>query len=84
MQENIDYDGEEGFDFEKAVFGQPIGPSNFRQYMQMLLYTRKEEREDSENSKKQSALQSVIRNFSNLPAGTYIWNGSKFVRNEQN
>lgn len=74
---------DEGDDFEKEMYGADI--ESIKKAQDILdswkkSEQRKQEAEKEEAEKKKEAANTLISNFNNLEAGTYIWNGGAWVK----
>lgn len=83
-QDGIDYPGEEGQKFEEFVYGLDI--DNLTDARKVIdAYKKRQEAEkkkQEEEQKRTEGAQQLLNDASsgNLEAGTYVWNGSEWVK----
>jgi RHS repeat-associated protein len=87
-QDGIDYissvgSGEEGNAFEIEAYGMNI--TNVADAQRILEAWKKQQeqekkKQEEENKKKAEGATALLNNFSNLAAGTYVWNGTAWVK----
>ena len=82
-QDEIDYPGEEGQKFEEFVYGLDI--DNLIDAKKVIdAYKKRQEaakkKKEEENRKRQQGLTSLLSKFDTLESGTYIWNGSAWIK----
>ena len=71
---------EEGYDFERDVYGQVINRSSSKKVIRDWLKKYNEKKEEAD--KKGKAANKLIKTFGSLEEGTYKWNGTDFVKVE--
>ena len=83
IENRLDNDAiEEGYDFEREVYGQVINRSNYKQALDDWLkkHNEQKKKEEEEANRKGKAVNKLISNLGSLEEGTYKWNGTDFVK----